>query len=641
LSWISNLYDTYENCKDEIGKEQANEKTPLLPISHSTQNAHLEVTLDKDGNFSKGEVVDIKDKVTIIPCTENSSSRSGSAVFPHPLCDKLQYVAGDYTNFGGVKGDEFYTKYIEQLENWCGSPYSNKKAIAILSYLKKKTLISDLVKNKVLFCDANDKLLKKWDGDKNHVPKIFKVLNSEQSEAFVRFKVQIAPDKEDRVWLDKNVWDSYIAYYLSGQSNTDLCYIQGVKIPCSEKHPSKIRNTADKGKLISANDANGFTYRGRLSEKSQVVSVGYETSQKAHNALKWLIDKQGYKNGNQVIIAWGSKNEHLPDTFADSDEFLADESENRMVSANTHEEYAKRLNNAIKGYGKDLDVKTKIVVIGLDSATTGRVSITYYRELDGSDFLERIKNWHSTCVWQHTYKYTKDGIDEKGKDKYKRFTFIGAPSPKDIVEAAYGRKVSDKLKKSTIERLLPCIIDGDRIPRDIVNCTVHRASNPVSMDKMEWEKALSIACALYIKYDKKEKVTMALDCERNDRDYLYGRLLAIADKIESMTYENEKNRQTNAMRYMNMFAQRPFKTWTIISLRLIPYQAKLGGLCGKYNDLLSKVNSLFKDGDCENDGHLDGRYLLGYYCQRQVFIDERNQRILKKEQDKLKAVSEN
>ena len=635
MNWIYNLYDKYENCKGEIGKVQPNGKTPLLPIAHSTQNAQIEVTLDYAGNFLKAEVIDKKDAVTIIPCTEDSSSRSGSAVFPHPLFDKLQYIAGDYTDYGGEKGAHFYVKYIEQLEEWCNSPNSNDKMKSILSYLKKKTLITDTINNQILFCDENGKLLEKWDDDKNKTPKIFKVFNSAQSEAFVRFKVQVTGDYDDKVWLDKSVWDCYIAFYLSKLSKIDLCYITGEKILCSEKHPSKIRNTADKGKLISANDKNGFTYRGRLSTKEQVVSVGYETSQKAHNALKWLIDKQGYNNGDQVILTWGTKGEKTPDPFDDSDGFLTDESELRTANVNTHSEYAKRLNKAISGYGNDLNMSALVVVMGLDSATTGRVSITYYRELNGSDFLERINSWYSTCVWQHTYKYINDGTDEKGKEKYKYITFFGTPAPKDIVEATYGKKASDKLKKATIERLLPCIIDGAKIPMDIVNCTVHRASNPATIDHFEWEKTLSIACALYIKSNEKERVTMALDCERNDRDYLYGRLLAIADKIESMTFERGENRQTNAMRYMNMFSQRPFKTWKIIAERLNPYQAKLGGICGKYNDLLCEVNSLFNDGNYEDDRRLDGRYLLGYYCQRQVFVDEHKQNILKKEQEKV------
>ena len=53
--------------------------------------------------------------------------------------------------------------------------------------------------------------------------------------------------------------------------------------------PKKIRNEGDGAKLISSNDEKNFTFRGRFSDKSQAFSIGYEDSQKAHNALKWSI----------------------------------------------------------------------------------------------------------------------------------------------------------------------------------------------------------------------------------------------------------------------------------------------------------------------------------------------------------------
>ncbi len=64
------------------------------------------------------------------------------------------------------------------------------------------------------------------------------------------------------------------------------------------KHPSKIRNSGDKAKLISGNDESGFTYRGRFaSKRSQAVSVGYVVSQKAHNAFEMADPETGIYTG--------------------------------------------------------------------------------------------------------------------------------------------------------------------------------------------------------------------------------------------------------------------------------------------------------------------------------------------------------
>ncbi|MDD2300424.1 MAG: type I-C CRISPR-associated protein Cas8c/Csd1 [Fermentimonas sp.] len=631
LSWIQKLYDTYENCRSEVGVVGTDERiTPLLPIAHSTQNAQIEIVINGDGNFLRARILEKDESVTIIPVTENSATRS-SGITPHPLCDKLQYVAGDYANYvTKKKGEQFYKKYIEQLEGWCNSSYCNKKVSAILRYLKKKVLISDLIEQKILIPDDKDKLST---GVKLGVVA--------QSDAFVRFRVEIPNEVESAVWLDAEIYDNHINYCLSIQEAVDLCYVKGMEIACSEKHPAKVRNTADKAKLISANDDSGFTYRGRFTDKTQVVSVGYETTQKAHNALRWLIEKQGYKNGEQVIVAWGTQNQVIPEILEDTQDSIFGKEDAPTIS--TEKEFAKRLSRAIAGYGCDLDTKAEIVIMGLDAATTGRLSITYYRELDGADFLNRIEHWHRTCIWQHTYKKVQDGVDEKGKPKFKYLTFIGAPAPKDIAFTAYGDKINDKLKKATVEKLLPCIIDGARLPYDLVNSAVNRASNPIVMENWEWQKALTITCALVRKYryDKfKEEWEMALDENQKDRSYLFGRLLAIAQQIEEYAlYTTGERRDTNAARLMHQFKLHPYKTWGIIIDKLNPYMSRLGSKGTGLTELMTKVNSMLPYEEFTSQRKLDDSYILGYYCQRQVFIDQKYQRIEENAKKKLEKTN--
>ncbi|MBU3159495.1 type I-C CRISPR-associated protein Cas8c/Csd1 [Clostridium frigoris] len=635
MSWIQKLYDTYENCRIEVGVPGTDEKRiTLLPIAHSTQNAHIEIAINGDGEFLRARILEKNEVVTIIPVNEDSAAR-GNGNLPHPLCDKLQYVAGDYCNYvDKKKGEEFYKNYIEKLEGWCNSPYSNTKVSAILSYLKNKALISDLIHQKIMICNDNG-------GLKQGV----KLGVSDQSDAFIRFRVEISGEDESAVWLDKDIYESYINYYLSLQEKVDLCYVKGKVIPCSVKHSAKIRHTGDKAKLISANDDTGFTYQGRLggkNDKNKVVSIGYETSQKAHSALRWLIEKQGYKNGDQVIIVWGTKNQDIPDPMCDTQDSMFGKEEPPAIS--TEKEFAKRLNSAIAGYGCDLNTKAEIIIMGLDAATTGRLSITYYRELDGIDFLNRIENWHKTCIWQHTYKKVPDGVDEKGKLKFKAITFIGAPSPKDIALACYGDKVNDKLKKSTVERLLQCIIDGARIPYDFVNSALNRASNPLSMENWEWQKTLTITCALVKKYryDKfKEEWSMSLDENQRDRSYIFGRLLAVAQQIEEYAlYTVGEKRDTNAERLMHQFKIHPYKTWGIITDKLKPYMARLGLKGTSLTELMTKINSMIPYEEFISLKKLDDSYILGYYCQRQVFINEKNKRIEENAKKKLQKTNE-
>jgi len=91
MSWMRDLAQTYDSCVEAVGKETGNNSVPLIPICHTTQQAHIEIVIDGKGDFLRASVVPKEDARTIIPCTEKSSGRtSGSA--PHPLCDKLQRV---------------------------------------------------------------------------------------------------------------------------------------------------------------------------------------------------------------------------------------------------------------------------------------------------------------------------------------------------------------------------------------------------------------------------------------------------------------------------------------------------------------------------------------------------------------------
>jgi CRISPR-associated protein Csd1 len=117
---------------------------------------------------------------------------------------------------------------------------------------------------------------------------------------------------------------------------------------------------------------------------------------------------------------------------------------------------------------------------------------------------------------------------------------------------------------------------------------------------------------------------MSLEEGRDSRDYLYGRLLAVADVIESTALAIAKeNRDTNAARLMQRFSERPFSTWPIIENSLKPYMdriyAKIPGLLLGYREVLDTIHDLFKSDNYNIDAPLDGEYLLGYHCQRSWF----------------------
>ena len=616
MSWITTLYETYKNIDKQEGKD-------LLPIAHSEQNAHIEVTLNEESEMIGASLIAKENAVTLIPVTESSASR-GNGVIPHPLCDKLQYIAGDYEKYTGKKGENHYQAYIKQLEEWKESDYANKKIEIIYNYLVKGNLIEDLVQFNVLVLKEEGKLDDKFSaGD-------IKLSVGNQPDSFVRFRVVTFDEDKEAVWEDEKVIHDYTRFYLSKQENVRFCYVTGEMSSSSSKHPSKIRNSGDKAKLISSNDTSNFTFRGRFKTAEEAMTISYLVSQKAHNALKWLINQQGQKVGEKVFVLWGTEIQKTPEILGDTDDFIdhfLNDDSNYEEEDVTGVEFSKQFNKAISGYKSRIRPDVKLALIGIEAATTGRMSIIFYREysgLAGHELIDNIEKWHKSSSWNHRYKF---------KDK-KVIPFHGAPSLRDIAIVAYGTdrgksiEADEKILSNTVERLLPCITDGSKIPRDIPMRLIERAKHPQNYEEVyTWYKVLTVSCAMYRKYlldYMKEEYGMEVK-ETDNLAYNCGRLLAIADAIESRALRENSDggsiRTTNAMRYFTKFSISPCSTWGIINDKLNPYIQRLGAKGGDLYKLKGEISSLIDPEEFQKATNLDGCMILGFDTQRQALFN--------------------
>lgn len=637
MGWLDHCISVFDGNPAFVGKMEP-ELVPLVPISHTTQKVNIEVALTGQGDFIRARVLRRDEMTTIIPCTEKSSART-SGLVPHPLFDKLQYIAGDYVQYGGEKKKFDYEEYMKNLQDWCSSPYAHPYVQAVYTYLQKKCLIHDLSEYKILPLNQDGSLMKNWKGGKENAPSIFKNMKKNETafDSFVRFSVN-----EVRLCDDPDVWKSFQDYMEEELQKEDYCYAEGKKTKISELSPYKIRNAKDRAKLISSNDTTNFTFRGRFLTAGEAMAIGYEATQKAHSALRWLISRQGTPYGEEIILTWGMGNEPLPSSQSDTldmvkqgwDEFGFDRNDAAAVTK-TEESFAKAFNKVIQGYKERIPANASISVIALDAAVPGRLAIRYYRELQGSRFLERIEDWHRKFRWKLEYRKA----ELKPGEKPEQVSFIGAPAPLAIIEAAYGEKADDKLKKQAIERILPCIIDGKNIPVDIMKSAVYRATASVSLEFWEANKVRSIACALVCGYyaRKGESITMGLDKNCSDRSYVFGRILACAEQVERhgqrLSGADAKMRVTNAERLMVAFTKRPKHTTDLLHTKLRPYldriRTKSNYDSSAYLTMLSLLDRL--GSEAFTDEPLSEKYLLGYASQKLAFMEKNKE--YKEQQD--------
>lgn len=529
----------------------------------------------------------------------------------------------------------------------------------------------------------------------------------DQGAAFIAWRVtatELGKQAEHGVsetWRDESLFDSWQQFYATLDSTDGFCYVTGKNSPLASKHPNRILNSAKNAKLISANDLESFTFLGRFTDNKKSIrthglqgaNISAVVTEKAHAALSWLLSRQGREEAGQAVVAWAISGKETPQptqeinenepfiveenvesevleeeetnpfAMSDDDDFneIDDEAEydeiaetsvvkkpsnNLNHSNNLGQTFATHLNNTMQGYRQHLDAHDQISIITLDAATTGRMAVTYYYETMLDDYIEALACWYQQFSWYATYKDTETN---------ERKLTINAPIPKLIAEVAYGSRVSDALKKQVVSQVLPCIVEGEarRFPWQLVDLCIKRACNPLALKNWdgEWEQALGVACALYRGYHlrqsdhKKRSYTVALQTEYNSRDYLYGRLLAVAEDIESLAlYIAGEKRNTTAQRYMQQFANRPFTTWRNIELALKPYENRLksnrAGYLANMQDLLGQIMSHFDIADFNNDSALSGEFLLGYHSQKmQIKLDK--QQAKKAREDKKNSENTN
>ena len=645
MSWMKKLYRTYESILEQ---GVTDDTEPLTPVGHTIQNAHIVIVIDGQGNFQTARVMPPKTAI-LLPATESSENRtSGEA--PHPLADKIQYVAKDYADYGGEK-KAYFEGYLKQLKAWCESHFTHPKVQAVLKYVTKGHVVANLVEEGIFQLDSDNKVLNKWEAEGN-APLIFSVLPKtkgkiEFGSALVCWQVEIAGDVHSQTWMDKTIQQSWADYAASEKAEKGFCLVQGEEAVISTMHPAKLRHTGDKAKLISSNDTAGYTFRGRFATAEEAASVSADVSAKAHSALRWLISRQGIRNGDHVTVAWAISGKPIPSPMKDisteldwadmdnwdisavenPDEFSSQTSSKQPSpdwSVNIGRAAAQIIKKKLHGYRKELKEHEQISLIMLDSATPGRMALTYYQEFLPADYFANLDAWIDDFSWYQ--RYSIEVPNGKKTDKRTQWRFL-PPSPYSIAETVYGKSLSDTLKKQLYARLLPVIAGGTSvlIPEDLVRQSFQAACNPNGCENWEWQRNIGVACALYKgwrarHHDLLQRRTypMSLDTQNRSRDYLYGRLLAVAENTESYAlYLAGEKRATTAERYMQRFAEHPFATWRNIELALKPYQERLRNN-GKDTGVqaIGEIMELFATDDFTCDDKLSGEFLLGYHCQK-------------------------
>lgn len=618
MSWIQKLCDVYDNV---IETTAADGDGALLPVGFLLKPIKYNIILSPQGEFVTAQVVPKEEQLCAVPTLPQAESRTTDNGTPFPLAEGLKYLLCD-----GETENPRFENYLQQLADWCAEPDAPACLRVLHGYLAQRTLYADL------FGVPGLKL-------KYHTDEAAHDAKGADAKSIACFSIQSASE-ENRLWMRADVRESWSKRYFASIEGLEanLCYVTGKYLPILALHPGVL----GKAKLISAKDDGfPFQYRGRFMEERSAATVSVYASAKAHNALRWLLSHQGFSRYGMSVVCWNTVAPVLDTNALFPDE--ADPDKEKPLP-DTFENYAKALRDAVlSNYTRlhnyaDPDALTEealqrmeqVVILGMEAATDGRMSIIYYQEIPGNVYQARMDAWDRACRWE------MPGTQHE----------VRPPKWREICEAVMGHdavltarkdfkcdKAVTKLMRENQLLLIGCTTGGRALPRSFPEQAFHRAIQPLrftdSKGKWQpaaWRQCVATACALARKHriDRAlPEISHVLDPACRERDYLYGRLFAVAHALECAA-RDDRNAQTCAVRCMARFVQRPGETWQQLYLQLLPYLkhlGKSGHIARDYQRLLGQIEQQFCEDDRLSARPLSDLFLAGFSAQlRELYL---------------------
>lgn len=623
MDFLTALYKAYdESIKRELVDDHESDNTILLPLYHTSMKSRgndiIQVTLTKDGQLLRAEYLS-EDEIIIFPVTNDSVARAGKYPPSHPLVDKISYMLYENKEMNELYRNEF------------GKWYSSIEDKQIKDYLK-------IIKNFTNKKNFIDDVLNVIDGVNKYTRKGLEVQYTEKandknkkidlSKIFLTFAVaDFIGYKTVSVTEYVALHNDYIQYVESQDIQQGMCNISKEVQQLTSKHRGLMGNA----KLISVSN-NIETYKGRFQNGSDIIQIGYRTSEKIHLMLKYLLENKNSRRwlgGQQYLINWFSDdiaNESQIDITLPMYINFGDE-EGEFNTPLVSKSNKKVGDSFIKGKQLFRDDSSYYVAI-IDKASNGRISLKYFRELEVSQLKNNLDKWQKNYSWE---QYHKDKQEMK----------LTTPSLFQMLLTAYGIEINGKLeldndnfKKDQFQNLVIRLLDGQSVPANILtalNMNIRKRLNY----SMTWNQIQFTTLALFSHY--RGEISYMLDRENKNRSYLFGRLLAILDQIEAMTYNTDKTdkenkRVTNAQKFWTSYTNHPATTMKTLIDKTKNYEKTLlnskPGLLIKLNkektEIINLLSVYLADKN-EVNKPLDYQFIFGYYAEMQfIFTKKEN-----------------
>ncbi|BFQ95253.1 type I-C CRISPR-associated protein Cas8c/Csd1 [Enterococcus cecorum] len=571
--------------------------TILLPLYHTNLRSNgkniINVLLDKQGNFLSANFLE-EDEIIIFPVTQDSIARSGKYPPSHPLVDKISYLIKD--------NERLHEMYVESFFNLIQG-ISDDNVRNFLKAIKNFIFKDD-------FFEIIETYIQENEGKKIDIANTFLTFS------ISRYISGRTVSVTDYVELH----NQYIVYVESLDLPKGICNISGEEQQLTSKHRGLLGNA----KLISVSN-NKENYQGRFSNGEDIISVGYKTSEKIHLMLKFLLENRNTNirlREQQYLVNWFSddlaNNSEIdyvtPSTFSISGALsVFDNANNAKLTTDTNELIG---NSFIKGKQRFSDASKYYVAI-LDKASNGRISLKYFRELSISQLYRNLQKWQNNYTWEY--------FEQKSKK-----VVCTIPSMGQMILSSYGIENNHKLElnndkffKDQFQKIVMALIDGQKIPSNLEKAMEQNIKQRLKYEE-KWNTVMYTALAIFHNRNEEDLKNM-LDENNTNRSYLFGRLLAVLERIEDATYATGKDgnkRVTNAQKFWTSYSNNPATYMQTLLTKTQYYEQTLlnsnYGLAQKLRKEKDKIITAIHDNylnSKELNQPLDYHFIFGYYAE--------------------------
>lgn len=566
------LYDYYNRCGN------------LPAPGMEEKEIGFVIVISKEGKFLRFEDCRTDKTIGRVYLVKKHVSRSSAAVANY-LYDNSAYVLGYSDKDDSEKNQLYFNTFVEKVQSILDRMPDNSDIRTLMNfYAQGREAIHSEVEQDPL-----------WEDIKKNLSKKYSVFSFR-----IEGDLRILAEKKELMQTNEGT---------KNDNSRGLCMVTGVQGELVDTTTATmIQGSQATAKLVAFQVNSGYDSYGK--EKCGNAPISHEAEFAYTTALNTMLRRDSrnkFTVGNRTFVFWASSNDKAAEQAEENLFDLLGYSEEKKDNPNAKIEQVRKVFTAIYSGSLSTSLEDRFYILGL-APNSARIAVVYWSETPLRDFAGKILRHFDDME-----------IIDTRKD---RKPYMGI---KDILSAVTLGGKQSEATPNLPESIIKSIFLGTPYPYTLLSACIRRIRAESGDGNAARITRIAIIKAFLNRQNVNDKrMEIMLDKRNTNQGYLCGRLFAVLDRIQ----EDANGISSIRERYMNAASSTPSSVFATI-LNLSSHHLENLSNEGKkvfYEKLKQEIiDKISSDGF---PAHLDlqdqGRFFVGYYHQRQDFLDSKN-----------------